>query len=107
VPAEPGIAVSYLALALKPVRTGPYRGLPRPGAVAGDQVHTDGLLAERLGFTFLHYQPRLGRAPLGPRLMHRLGQAALPLLFRRLTARSGFPHLPKGEGSRMFASQGE
>jgi hypothetical protein len=91
VPAARGIAVSYLALALKPVRTMPYRGLPRPGAVVGDQVHTDGLLAGRLGFTFLHYQPELAGAPLGPRLMHRLGRAALPLLFKRLTRPAGFP----------------
>jgi predicted HAD superfamily phosphohydrolase YqeG len=81
VPAERGITVSYLALACKPLRTAPYQGLPRPGAVVGDQVHTDGLLAKRLGFTFLHYQPRLAGIPPGPRLMHRLGRAALPLFF--------------------------
>jgi hypothetical protein len=75
------IAVSYLASAAKPLRTAPYRDLPRPGAVVGDQVPTDGLLARRLGYTFLHYQPRLDDIPLGPRLMHRLGRLALPLLF--------------------------
>jgi len=82
IPAGRGdIAVSYLASAAKPLRTAPYRDLPRPGAVVGDQVPTDGLLARRLGYTFLHYQPRLDDIPLGPRLMHRLGRLALPLLF--------------------------
>ena len=83
VPATGDIAVSYLASAAKPLRTAPYRDLPRPGAVVGDQVPTDGLLARRLGYTFLHYQPRRGDIPLGPRVMHRLGRIALPLLFSR------------------------
>jgi predicted HAD superfamily phosphohydrolase YqeG len=82
IPAGPDIAVSYLASAAKPLRTAPYRDLPRPGAVVGDQIPTDGLLARRLGYTFLHYQPRLDGIPLGPRLMHRLGRFAVPLLFR-------------------------
>ena len=82
-PASRDIEVSYLASAAKPLRTAPYRDLPRPGAVVGDQVPTDGLLARRLGYTFLHYQPRLDDIPLGPRLMHRLGRVALPLLFNR------------------------
>ena len=76
------IEVSYLASAAKPLRTAPYRDLPLPGAVVGDQVPTDGLLARRLGYTFLHYQPRLSNIPLGPRVMHRLGRLALPLLFK-------------------------
>jgi predicted HAD superfamily phosphohydrolase YqeG len=75
------IEVSYLASAAKPLRTAAYRDLPRPGAVVGDQVPTDGLLARRLGYTFLHYQPRTEGIPLGPRVMHRLGRLALPLLF--------------------------
>jgi predicted HAD superfamily phosphohydrolase YqeG len=83
IPADRNIEVSYLASAGKPLRTAPYRDLPRPGAVIGDQVPTDGLLARRLGFTFLHYQPRLDDVPFGPRLMHRLGRLALPLLFSR------------------------
>jgi hypothetical protein len=83
VPVARGIKVSYLASAGKPLRTAPYRGLPRPGAVVGDQVPTDGLLARRLGFTFLHYEPRLADVPLGPRLMHRFGQLAVPFLFSR------------------------
>jgi predicted HAD superfamily phosphohydrolase YqeG len=83
IPARRDIEVIYLAFAGKPLRTAPYRDLPRPGAVVGDQIPTDGLLARRLGFTFLHYQPRLEDVPPGPRLMHRLGQLALPLLFSR------------------------
>lgn len=83
VPAGREFEVRYLASAGKPLRTAPYRGLPRPGAVVGDQVPTDGLLARQLGFAFLHYQPGLADVPLGPRLMHRLGRLAVPLLFRR------------------------
>jgi predicted HAD superfamily phosphohydrolase YqeG len=47
----------YLASAVKPLRTAAYRALPRPGAVIGDQLSTDGLLARRLGYTFLHWRP--------------------------------------------------
>jgi predicted HAD superfamily phosphohydrolase YqeG len=83
IPAGRDIDVSYLASAAKPLRTVPYRALPRPGAVVGDQVHSDGLLAWQLGYTFLHYQPQLAGVPLGPRLMHRLGRLAVPLLFSR------------------------
>jgi hypothetical protein len=96
IPAAGDLEVRYLFSAGKPLRTAPYRDLPRPGAVLGDQVPTDGLLARRLGFTFLHYQPRLDGVPPGPRLMHRLGRLAVPALFcREKQARS--PGLP---GSR-------
>jgi len=83
VPSVPGLRVMYLASAGKPLRTAPYRGLPGPGAVIGDQVPTDGLLARRLGYTFLHWNPPLTGVPLGPRLMHLLGRVAKPLLFRQ------------------------
>ncbi|MGA2827905.1 MAG: hypothetical protein ABSF03_17530 [Streptosporangiaceae bacterium] len=83
VPACDGIQVRYLASAEKPLRTAPYHHLPRPGAVAGDQLPTDGILAYRLGFTFLHYVPKLTGVPLGPELMHRWGELVRPLLFRR------------------------
>jgi predicted HAD superfamily phosphohydrolase YqeG len=83
VPAGQDIEVSYVASAGKPLRAARYRQLPRPGAVVGDQVATDGLLARRLGFTFLHYQPPLADVPMGPRVLHRVGQLAVPLLFRR------------------------
>lgn len=81
VPAAAGVRVMYLASAGKPLRTGPYRGLPRPGAVIGDQIPTDGLLARRLGYTFLHWSPPLTGVPLRPRLMHLLGRVTRPLLF--------------------------
>jgi predicted HAD superfamily phosphohydrolase YqeG len=83
VPAFDGLQVRYLASAAKPLRTAPYRGLPRPGALAGDQLPTDGILAYRLGFTFLHYAPELAGVPLGPALMHRWGKLVRPVLFRR------------------------
>ena len=83
IPSVPGVRVTYLASAGKPLRTAPYRALPRPGAVIGDQVPTDGLLARRLGYTFLHWSPRLTDVPLGPRLMDLLGHLVQPLVFRR------------------------
>ncbi|HEX6681779.1 MAG TPA: hypothetical protein VF062_03250 [Candidatus Limnocylindrales bacterium] len=72
----------YIAKARKPFALSRYRGLPLPGGVLGDQVATDGLLARRLGFVFLHYSPPLDRIPLGPRLMRGLGKPLRPLLFR-------------------------
>ena len=77
-----GLQVRYLASAEKPLRTAPYHDLPRPGAVAGDQLPTDGILAYRLGFTFLHYAPKLTGVPFGPGLMHRWGELVRPVLFR-------------------------
>jgi hypothetical protein len=80
-PDIPGIDVSYLVSARKPVRTAAYRRLPLPGVVIGDQVMTDGLLARRLGYSFLHYRhPQPG--PLGPRLLDAVGELARPLMFR-------------------------
>lgn len=83
VPSGDGMEVRYLASAGKPLRTGPYRDLPGPGAVVGDQLPTDGLLAHRLGYAFLHYAPDLPSVPVGPWLMHRWGQLVRPVLFRR------------------------
>ena len=77
VPACDGLQVRYLASAGKPPRTAPYHDLPRPGAVAGDQLPTDGILAYRLGFTFLHYAPKLAGVPLRTGLMHQ-GRAGAP-----------------------------
>jgi hypothetical protein len=51
VPACDGLQVRYLASAEKPLRTAPCQDFPRPGAVAGDQLSTDGILAYPLGFT--------------------------------------------------------
>jgi predicted HAD superfamily phosphohydrolase YqeG len=72
----------YVCKARKPFGLARYRSLPRPGGVIGDQVATDGVLALRLGFVFLHYCPVLERVPLGPRLMRGLGKPLRPLLFR-------------------------
>jgi predicted HAD superfamily phosphohydrolase YqeG len=80
---EHGPRVVYLASAHKPFRTAPYRDFPRPGVVIGDQVATDGLLARRLGYTFLHYSPDLTHAPAGPRFMNDLGRPLEPILFIR------------------------
>jgi predicted HAD superfamily phosphohydrolase YqeG len=80
----PAAQVTYLAKAGKPLRTGPYRDLPRPGVVIGDQLATDGALAWRLGYTFLQYRcPGLDRVPAGPRFMGYCGALVRPVLFTR------------------------
>ncbi len=83
VPVRPRLRVMYLASAGKPLRTAPYRDLPRPGVVIGDQAATDGVLAHRLGYTFLHYCPRPETVPLGPRLLHLSGPVVRLFLFRK------------------------
>jgi hypothetical protein len=77
VPDGDRLRVEYLASAAKPLRIAPYRDLPRPGAVIGDQLPTDGILAYRLG-----YDPPYDHVPLGPGLMHRWGRVVRPVLFR-------------------------
>lgn len=108
VPPGGRIQVRYLASAAKPLRIAPYRDLPRPGAVVGDQLPTDGVLAYRLGYTFLHYLPHSISVPAGPRIMHHWGQILRPLLFRRPPARPGGhrsdPALPAGR-QRQSLSQ--
>jgi hypothetical protein len=81
-PAAAGLRVSYVAHAGKPFRTGPYRRLEGPGVVVGDQIPTDGVLAWRLGLTFVHYIPDDCPAPAGSRLMHALGRPLRRVLFR-------------------------
>jgi predicted HAD superfamily phosphohydrolase YqeG len=81
-PSGPGLQVEYLASAGKPLQTAPYRLFPRPGIVIGDQILTDGLLARRLGYIFLHYCPDRADMPRGPRLLNRLGALARPVLWR-------------------------
>jgi predicted HAD superfamily phosphohydrolase YqeG len=80
---RPGIRVVYLAAARKPFRLTPYQDFPAPGALIGDQVLTDGILARRLGYDFVHCEPELAKIPPGPRLMNEMGRLALPLLARR------------------------
>jgi hypothetical protein len=77
-----GVRVVYLAMAGKPLRTSWYQDFPRPGAVIGDQVATDGILARRLGYTFLECRPP-DDLPAGPRMMHGLGSLVRPLFFTR------------------------
>jgi predicted HAD superfamily phosphohydrolase YqeG len=81
VPGEPRLRVVYLASAGKPVRTAAYLGFPRPGMVIGDQIATDGILARRLGYEFVLFDPRLRTVPFGPRLMDAGGRVLRPLLF--------------------------
>jgi hypothetical protein len=81
VPASSTARVMYIASARKPLIARLYRNLPRPGVVIGDQVATDGALARRLGFTFLHYCPEVTSMPVGPRLLRYCGWLLLPVLF--------------------------
>jgi predicted HAD superfamily phosphohydrolase YqeG len=81
IPSSSTARVMYLASARKPLVTALYRRLPRPGVVIGDQVVTDGALARRLGFTFLHYCPEVSSMPIGPLLLRCCGWLLLPLLF--------------------------
>jgi predicted HAD superfamily phosphohydrolase YqeG len=75
----------YIAGAAKPFRSAMYRHLPRPGVVVGDQVATDGVLAWRLGYGFLHVRPSPPiSVPLGPRVMNALGRPLRPFLFDRI-----------------------
>ncbi len=70
----------YLSAAGKPLRTAQYRDFPRPGAVIGDQMATDGILARRLGYTYLECPPP-DHMPPGPRMMRGLGSLVRPLVF--------------------------
>jgi predicted HAD superfamily phosphohydrolase YqeG len=81
VPDRARLRVVYLASAGKPLRTAPYRDFPRPGVVVGDQVATDGILARRLGYRFVLYDPRLADVPAGPRLLGVGGRLVCRLLF--------------------------
>lgn len=82
-PAVPGMRVRYVSHAGKPFRTGPYRGVEGLGAVVGDQIATDGVLAWRLGLVFVHYIPDDRHTPIGARLMRALGRPLHRVLFDR------------------------
>jgi predicted HAD superfamily phosphohydrolase YqeG len=90
-PASQRFRVIYVALAAKPFRTTHYRTFPAPGALIGDQILTDGLLARRLGYTFVHYQPSVDEVPRGPWLLNRFGNLILRLLFPRRDATATQP----------------
>ncbi|HEY2638770.1 MAG TPA: hypothetical protein VGI66_02645 [Streptosporangiaceae bacterium] len=77
------VRVMFVSSARKPVRLAAYGDLPQPGVVIGDQAATDGILAYRLGYAFLHYTPPMTDAPLGPRAMRQFGRLVLPLLRHR------------------------
>ena len=74
--------LDYVAHAGKPVRVERFRGLAGPGVVVGDQIATDGVLARRLGYTFVHYVPGGLSRPPGTQLMHAFGRPLRHLLFR-------------------------
>jgi hypothetical protein len=76
-----GPRVFYVSAARKPLLIQRYRRLPRPGAVVGDQLATDGIFAWRLGFDFLHYNPGAGESPPGVRIMNLTGSLLRPLFF--------------------------
>ena len=48
----------------------------------GDQIATDGILARRLGYTFVLYDANVEGVPLGPRLLGAFGKLVRPFLFR-------------------------
>jgi predicted HAD superfamily phosphohydrolase YqeG len=75
----PGIQI--VTAARKPWRTRDLHDEPGPVAAAGDQVLTDGLLAWRLGASFLHWQVA-GWMPRRPRLQRWIGRIAAPFLFK-------------------------
>lgn len=82
-PAGVAAQVVYLASAGKPLQSAPYQSFPAPGIMIGDQVLTDGILARRLGYAFLHYCPEPAGMPIGPRLLRYGGRPVLPFLFTR------------------------
>ncbi len=73
--------IRIVTAARKPWRTKYLHNEPRPVAVVGDQVLTDGLLAWRLRASFLQWQVA-GPMPPWPRLQRRLGRIAAPFLFK-------------------------
>jgi predicted HAD superfamily phosphohydrolase YqeG len=82
-PSGADLRVQYEVSARKPLHIEPYLDMPRPGVVIGDQIATDGILARRLGFTFLHFRPRPASMPAGPRLLSGVGDLLLPIVFSR------------------------
>jgi hypothetical protein len=78
-----GLRVEYEVSARKPLRTDPYLSMPRPGVVIGDQIATDGILARRLGFMFLHFRPEPASMPPGPKLLSGFGDLLRPVVFGR------------------------
>jgi hypothetical protein len=71
----------FVTAARKPLLTRPYRDLPRPGVLVGDQLATDGVLAWRLGFAFAHVHHWRDRRPWGAAAMRLAGRPLRHLLF--------------------------
>ncbi|HEY7430527.1 MAG TPA: hypothetical protein VH641_07330 [Streptosporangiaceae bacterium] len=80
-PASQKFQVFYFASAEKPFRISRFKSFPTPGVLIGDQILTDGVLARRLGYTFVHCMPAVAEAPRGPWLLNRSGQLVRRLLF--------------------------
>lgn len=72
----------FVTAARKPLLTRPYRDLPHPGVVVGDQLATDGVLAWRLGFAFGYVRHPEMRRPFGPTALRALSSPLRHLLFR-------------------------
>jgi predicted HAD superfamily phosphohydrolase YqeG len=66
--------------ARKPWRVGYLSAAPVPIVVVGDQVVTDGLLAWRIGATFVHWRDA-GPAPKWPRIQRGLGRVVARWVF--------------------------
>ena len=77
--------IRIVTAACKPWRTRYLHDEPGPVAVVGDQVLTDGLLAWRLGATFLHWQVTVPM-PRWPRLQRCIGRIAAPSYSRMTMA---------------------
>lgn len=82
-PSNPGISITYHTRAMKPLHIEPFRQLPNPGVVIGDQIATDGVLAYRLGYTFIRYRVPPDATKLGPKLMAGLGTLLRPVFLPR------------------------
>lgn len=80
-PADAVPAAMVIGAARKPWRTAYTSRLPRPVVVVGDQVLTDGLLAWRIGATFVHWRHH-GPVPAWPRIQQLLGRWPRRLVFR-------------------------
>jgi predicted HAD superfamily phosphohydrolase YqeG len=81
----PTEGVFFVTGARKPLLTRPYRDLPRPAVLVGDQLATDGVLAWRLGFAFAYVRHPEHRHPLGPAMLRGIGAPLRRLLFRVAT----------------------
>ena len=75
----------FVTAARKPLLTRPYRNLPQPAVLVGDQLATDGVLAWRLGFAFAYVRHPEHRHPWGPAMLRRIGGPLRRLLFRTAT----------------------